>query len=203
MKTEDLTAIGLTKEQVDSVFKLHGQEVNDLNAQVSTLTAERDGYQSQVDDVTTKLNDAKAATGNNQELTSQLQQLQSDLDSAKQEAENRVSQTKVDYELKLALKENGALNDKAVSALLDRDVIKLDNEGKITGLSEQIEAVKTENPFLFETQADPIKPKIVSGGNPNPNPGGSGKAMADYTYKELSDLKSNKPTEYQALLGGN
>lgn len=51
MKTEDLTAIGLTKEQVDSVFKLHGQEVNDLNAQVSTLTAERDGYQSQVEDV--------------------------------------------------------------------------------------------------------------------------------------------------------
>ena len=47
MKTEDLTAIGLTKEQVDSVFKLHGQEVNELNAQVSTLTAERDGYQSQ------------------------------------------------------------------------------------------------------------------------------------------------------------
>ena len=203
MKTEDLTAIGLTKEQVDSVFKLHGQEVNDLNAQVSTLTAERDGYQSQVDDVTTKLNDAKAAAGNNQELTSQLQQLQSDLDSAKQEAENRVSQTKVDYELKLALKENGALNDKAVSALLDRDVIKLDKEGKITGLSEQIEAVKTENPFLFETQADPIKPKIVNGGNPNPNPGGSGKALADYTYKELSDLKSNNPTEYQALLGGN
>ncbi|KQB79726.1 phage scaffolding protein, partial [Leuconostoc lactis] len=182
---------------------LHGQEVNDLNAQVSTLTAERDGYQSQVDDVTTKLNDAKAAAGNNQELTSQLQQLQSDLDSAKQEAENRVSQTKVDYELKLALKENGALNDKAVSALLDRDVIKLDKEGKITGLSEQIEAVKTENPFLFETQADPIKPKIVNGGNPNPNPSGSGKAMADYTYKELSDLKSNNPTEYQALLGGN
>ena len=151
MKTEDLTAIGLTKEQVDSVFKLHGQEVNDLNAQVSTLTAERDGYQSQVEDVTTKLNDAKAAAGNNEELTAQLQQLQSDLDSAKQEAENRVSQTKVDYELKLALKENGALNDKAVSALLDRDVIKLDKEGKITGLSEQIEAVKTENPFLFET----------------------------------------------------
>lgn len=203
MKTEDLTAIGLTKEQVDSVFKLHGQEVNDLNAQVSTLTAERDGYQSQVDDVTTKLNDAKAAAGNNQELTSQLQQLQSDLESAKQEAENRVSQTKVDYELKLALKENGALNDKAVSALLDRDVIKLDKEGKITGLSEQIEAIKTENPFLFETQADPIKPKIVNGGNPNPNPGGSGKAMADYTYMELSDLKSNNPTEYQALLGGN
>ena len=41
--------------------------------------------------------------------------------------------------------------------LLDKDKIKFDKDGKLTGLDEQIEAIKKEDSFLFKA-AEPEKP---------------------------------------------
>ena len=59
--------------------------------------------------------------------------------------------------------------------LLDKDKIKFDKDGKLTGLDEQIEAIKKEDSFLFKA-AEPNKPKNGNdvvldgdhGGSPKP-----------------------------------
>jgi hypothetical protein len=45
---------------------------------------------------------------------------------------------------------SGAKNTKALRALLDMEKIKYEND-TLSGLDEQIEAIKKDNDFLFET----------------------------------------------------
>lgn len=55
MKTEDLKALGLNDEQVQRVFALNGEELNNLKASVATLTAERDTARTNLADANKKL----------------------------------------------------------------------------------------------------------------------------------------------------
>lgn len=54
-----------------------------------------------------------------------------------------------DYALKQALKAAQVRSQKAVLALLDMPLIRLE-EGKLTGLDEQLKRIKEECPYLFE-----------------------------------------------------
>ena len=49
MKTEELIALGLTEEQVNKVFAMHGKEINAQKQKVTTVEGERDNYKSQLD----------------------------------------------------------------------------------------------------------------------------------------------------------
>lgn len=55
MKTEDLTALGLTKEQADAVFALAGKDIAKLQKANETLTSERDDYKTRLDTAETTL----------------------------------------------------------------------------------------------------------------------------------------------------
>lgn len=48
MKTEELTALGLTKEQADAVFALAGKDIAKHQKTIETLTAERDDFKSRL-----------------------------------------------------------------------------------------------------------------------------------------------------------
>ncbi len=48
MKTEELTNLGLTKEQADAVFALAGKDIEKYKKQVADLTAEKDGLSARL-----------------------------------------------------------------------------------------------------------------------------------------------------------
>ena len=48
MKTEDLTALGLTEEQANKVFAMHGKEINAQKQKTTAAEEERDNYKSQL-----------------------------------------------------------------------------------------------------------------------------------------------------------
>ncbi len=89
--------------------------------------------------------------------------------------------TKTDYEIQLALQQAGALNYKTVLPLLDREKITL-KDGKIDGITDQLEAIQKDNAYLFQA-AEPATPqptgKVTIGGNPDPNAGNAEKTFAD------------------------
>lgn len=55
MKTEELKALGLTDDQVQRVFALHGADVNREKQAAATAVAERDTLRSQLADANKKL----------------------------------------------------------------------------------------------------------------------------------------------------
>lgn len=141
MKTEDLTALGLNEDQAAKVFELHGKELTKIQNTVSTLTTERDGLKTQLGEANTKL------SGYDPEWKTKA-------DTAAQNAQKQIDALKFDYALNDALKAAKARDVVGVKAHLKTDALHLDGD-KILGLQEQLDGIKTENGFLFDSGETP------------------------------------------------
>ncbi len=74
--------------------------------------------------------------------------------------QDELNRVKLDGALEVALMKSGAKNTKAVRALLDRDSLSL-KDGVLSGFSEQIAKVRTENGYLFDS---PVRATALSQG---------------------------------------
>lgn len=157
MNKEQLIALGLTEEQVKAVTEGYGIMIpkarfDEKNAELKTaqdLVAERD---SQIKDLGKK-------AGDNEELKKQI----TDLTVANKKAADdyAASLAKKDFDVALdkALSGAKARNVKALTPFLDLDKVKLEGD-KLTGLDEQLKAIKESDAYLFEEeeQVDPEPP---------------------------------------------
>ncbi|HAQ0829567.1 TPA: capsid protein, partial [Enterococcus faecium] len=179
MKKEDLIALGIDEEIAKSVMALHGKTVTQLNAQVATAEQERDQFKEQLDSNQTELDALKEAAKGNEGLTQQLADLQSKFDAAKSESETKLAEQQKDFAIKLALKEANALDENIVLGLLDRDTIKVTDEG-LQGLDEQLKSLQENKKFLFNAidNSNPT-PQIVMPGNPKNDQKTSGPSLVE------------------------
>lgn len=76
-----------------------------------------------------------------------------------------VADLKKSNAISLAIAKAKPKNEKALMALIDTEIIKLNDDGSVTGLAEQLEKVKKENGFLFEEDINPEPDPIDLGGN--------------------------------------
>ena len=129
MKRTELEAMGLTKEQVDSIMKINGEDIENAKSssasEIATLKAENTALTSQVKERDTQIEGLKKSAGDNAELQKQIETLQAD-NKAKDEAHAKeLTQLKIDAAVDKALTDGGAKNVKAVKALLDLSDVKL------------------------------------------------------------------------------
>lgn len=188
MKKEDLIALGIDEEIAKSVMALHGKTVTQLNAQVATAEQERDQFKEQLDSNQTELDALKEAAKGNEGLTQQLADLQSKFDAAKSDSETKLAEQQKDFAIKLALKEANALDENIVLGLLDRDTIKVTDEG-LQGLDEQLKSLQENKKFLFNAidNSNPT-PQIVMPGNPKNDQKISGPSLVE-TQAELNKFR--------------
>ncbi|MEB5925424.1 phage scaffolding protein [Enterococcus faecalis] len=167
MKREQLKELGLTDEQINSVMGLHGQTVTELNSKLATAEQERDRFKEQLDSNQTELDALKESAKGNEELTQQLTDLQNKFNEAEKDAQKKLAEQQKDFAIKLALKEVNACDEDIVLQLLDKEAIKVTDEG-LEGLKEQLDALKENKNFLFqEKENTPSVPRIFVGGNPS------------------------------------
>lgn len=190
MKREELKGLGLSDEQVDKVMGIHGTDVNDLKGQVSQLTTERDALKQRATDSDKQLNELKAAHKDDKDFQAEIDKLKADNKAKDDAASKQLKETQLNYQTELALVKAGALNTKAASALIDKDKLSLDDKGNVTGLDEQLKALKSDDSskFLFKAEEAPKPqntPPITVPGNPNPNANGT-LNPATATYEELA-----------------
>lgn len=109
------------------------------------------------DDVSRQLETANASLADyDPEWKSKLEQAQAD-------GEKKLNDYKFEQAVEKAIAESGAADVISVKANLDMSGVAQGEDGTITGLSEQLEKLKTEKPFLFKT--DTPEPKLNLGGS--------------------------------------
>ena len=151
MTKEELKALGLNDEQADKIVEDYGKnfvaksQFNAKNDELKALKAERQTAQAELDKL-------KADNANNAELVKQLDELKAAQAKREEEYAAQVEQMKLDAAVDRALIAAKAKNTKAARVLLDMSAVKLDGE-KISGLEEQIKALKTSDGYLFEQDA--------------------------------------------------
>lgn len=158
MTRKQLEDLGLSKEQVDSVMKINGDDIENAKGssatEIKNLQTEIDGLKTQVSDRDKQLETLKASAGDNEALTKQIADLQAENATAKANHESELNQLKIDFAVEKALTGAKAKNITAVKALLDLKDAKFDKEGNVKGLAEQIEKLTSDEgtKFLFEAQ---------------------------------------------------
>lgn len=158
MKRDDLTAKGLTPEQVEFVMSEYGRELN-------PIIAERDAYKSQLETAQATLRTMEGVdpAALNQKITDLTNQLAGkDTEIANIRAEYAFTDS-----VKEAIRKAGARSEKAVMAMLDLDALKT-SKNQQADIAAALDAVKKENDYLFQPAKKP--PFVVgstSGIDPN------------------------------------
>lgn len=184
MKREELKELGIDEETVNKVMEKYGASVNDFKTQIDTLKeekgtleAEKTALTTTAADYETQMESLKAEAGNNTALQERLDTLKSERDTWEAKAQEGVQQTTIDLKTELALTKAKARNPHIVLPLIDREALKLDDDGNLVGIDEQIEKIQQEDGYLFATDdisgaaSTPPKKDYNPGGGQQGNPG--------------------------------
>ena len=153
MKREDLTARGLTQEQVEFVMSEYGRELN-------PVIAERDSYKTQLENAQKSL---KAMEGvDPAALNQKITDLTTQLSGKDAEIANIRAEYAFNDSVKEAIRKAGARSEKAVMAMLDLDTLKASKKQQ-ADITAALETVKKENDYLFQPAQGTKKPPYVVG----------------------------------------
>ena len=145
MKKEDLIALGLTEEQAKKVL----DAVKEYVPKTQLAEVERDGLKATVAERDTQLETLKKSSGDNETLQKQIADLQKANEDQQKAHEAEITQLRLDNAVEAAILAAGAKNVKAVRALMDADKLRLEKDGTVTGLSDQIKAIQKSDAYMF------------------------------------------------------
>ena len=191
MERKELKNLGLTEEQITGVMKSYNADIDPLKTSVTELTSERDSFKQGVTDRDKQLKDLKATAGDNKELKHQIADLQKSNEQSSDKYKSDLAEVKKDSAIKLALRDSKAKDSDIVLKSLNLDDIKLGDDGKLTGLDEQLKGLKESHDYLFDSETPkPIKKPInaFAGGNPS----GSDPQGEDSLVKRIAERMSAK-----------
>ncbi len=200
MTRKQLEDLGLTKEQADSIIKINGDDMENAKsasaAEIKNLQTEADGLKAQVSERDKQLETLKASAGDNDTLKKQIEDLQAENQTAKADYESELNRLKIDFAVEKALTGANAKNIKAVKALLDLEDAKLDKDGTVKGLSEQIDKLTTgdDTKFLFEARKQQNFKGFQPGASGENKPGeGETVDFSKMSYDELTAYMEANP----------
>ncbi|WP_289051199.1 phage scaffolding protein [uncultured Acidaminococcus sp.] len=150
-------ATAAIKEFLDGAFipKSRFNEINERNKDLTAQIADRDK----------QLTDLKKAAGDNESLKAQIVDLQKTNKEQKEAADARIKTLQLDSAIKLAIGDTAQDVD-IVTGLIKRDALVLGEDGKVSGLKEQVEDLRKTKPFLFKPECGPTPYEPRGGGGP-------------------------------------
>lgn len=192
MKKEEFVALGISEElaakaEQESKKELEGYvpktDLDDLNATKAQLEKDIKTRDKQLEEL-------KKASGDNEELQKQITDLQAENKAVKEKHEADMKDLKMTTAIKLAIGESAHDTD-LVAGLVDRSKLILSDDGKVTGLDEQVKTLKEGKAFLFKesTGSGAAKPGKKSPYAPKAgeaSEGGWAKTVAESLNKEAT-----------------
>lgn len=155
MKKEEFTALGISDEmaakaEAASLKELEGYVPKE---QMDTAAAEKKQLQADIASRDTQLEELKKSSGDNAELKKQIEALQETNKSEAKKHADEMKELRLTSAIKLAIA--GKVHDEDMAAaLFDRSKLVLAEDGKVSGLNEQLEAIRKEKAFLFRDGDD-------------------------------------------------
>lgn len=151
MKKEEFTALGISEElaakaEAASLKELEGCVPKE---QLDTANAEKKQQQEDIASRDKQLEELKKSSGDNAELKKQIETLQETNKSEAKKHADEMKEFRLTSAIKLAI--TGKVHDEDMAAaLFDRSRLVLAEDGSVSGLNEQLEAIRKDKAFLFK-----------------------------------------------------
>ena len=159
---EFLKTAGLTDEQIDSIFAERGKEITAEKEKFDQLQKNYTEATEQLKKANDTINSFKDI--NVDEIKANVEKYRTEAEQAKADHENYIKQQEFDKVLESGLTQAKAKNLKAVKALLDIETLK-NSQNINDDIKSQLEKIKTDNEFLFETGKPDYKMTTGATGN--------------------------------------
>lgn len=151
MKKAEFMALGISEELAAKAEEVSEKELEGYveKSKLDEAKKENQTLQQSVKDRDKQLEDLKKASGDNEELKKQIETLQGENKAAKEKYDAEMKELKLTTAIKLAVA--GKVHDEDIAAgLFDRSKLILSDDGKVTGLEEQLKSIQKEKAFLFK-----------------------------------------------------
>lgn len=150
MKKEDFTALGIDEKLAEKAAKASEKELSgyvpkdrfdEVNESKKKLEASAKEHEAQMETL-------KAAAGDNEDLKKQISDLQIQNKEKEAEYQEQIKDMKLTNAIKLAISDSAQDCD-LVAGLIDKGKLILGDDGKVTGLEEQVKTLRESKAFLF------------------------------------------------------
>lgn len=151
MTLEQLLELGLSEEIAKKVIEAHQEAIKDNYvplARFNEVNEEKKQYKEQVNNLNKELEELQKKLKDNQDAAQIIEDLQKQIKDKEEEMVKIRKQNAIKFEV---LKANPYDVADILPHLKD-DQIVLSEDGTITGLQEQLEALKESKPYLFKQE---------------------------------------------------
>lgn len=163
MKREELEALGLSKEQIDSVLDIHHKELDPANVQLKTaqdgLKAEQDKVKEQdstIQQLKKDLDEFKGADVSGMKL--KITELEESIKVKDEAYQKEIEERNFNDDLKEAISAVNGKNAKAITALLDVETLRASKNRKedITAALKTLAEAEDSKMLFGEAEAEVI-----------------------------------------------
>lgn len=196
---ELLQKLGIAEDKIENAtqeFKafLDGEYVP--KSRFNEVNAEKKNLETAVADRDKQLKTLKDSEGDITTLKDKITKLQAENKANALKAEQDLKNLKISTAVQLAIGDT-AQDAELVANLIDKSKLILGEDGKVTGLNEQLKELKTNKSFLFKPEGDPkfkYDPNKGSG-TPINNPF----SKEHYNLTQQAELFSKDPVKAKQL----
>lgn len=196
MTKEQLQALNLTEEQINAIIEDYGKNY----VSKAQFNEKNDAYKQaklEIENLTNDISTLSEANKANEALQSQIKELQDAATKREADYNENIKNMKIDTAITKALSKSGAMNETILTGLLDRTKITIGEDNTITGIQEQIVALKESDPYLFKQ--DSIKGVVPGDATPKTNDGITKEQFNKMSYLDRVQLQETNPDLYSEL----
>lgn len=196
MTKEQLQTLNLTDEQINAIIEDYGKNY----VSKAQFNEKNDAYKQakqEIENLTNDISTLSEANKANEALQSQIKELQDAATQREADYNENIKNMKIDTAITKALSKSGAMNETILTGLLDRTKIAIGEDNTITGIQEQINALKESDPYLFKQ--DSIKGVVPGDATPKTNDGITKEQFNKMSYLDRVQLQETNPDLYSEL----
>ena len=196
MTKEQLQALNLTDEQINAIIEDYGKNY----VSKTQFNEKNDAYKQakqEIENLTNDISTLSEANKANEALQSQIKELQDAATQREADYKENIKNMKIDTAITKALSKSGAMNETILTGLLDRTKIAIGEDNTITGIQEQIVALKESDPYLFKQ--DSIKGVVPGDATPKTHDGITKEQFNKMSYLDRVQLQETNPDLYSEL----
>ena len=165
MKKDALLAMGLTEEQAETAAAAFGEELKGFvpKSRFDEVLEERNRLRAADRETAERMAALEKTAGERDELAQRIETLEAEAQQRDEEHAAGLRAITIDSAVRRALAD--AQDVDLAASLIDRGTLEPDGDGNVTGLEEQVRALREAKPFLFRA---PAAPGFALGAAPTP-----------------------------------
>ena len=152
MKKEEFVALGISEELAKKAADASAEELKGFvpKTRFDEVNEEKKNLQTAKKKAEDDLEELKKTAGDNEALTKQISALQEAAKQKDTEYASQIKAMKMANAIRLGITD--AQDADLVAGLVDQSKLILGDDGKLTGLEEQLKTIRESKPFLFKAK---------------------------------------------------